>query len=139
MTVRGIIFDKDGTLFDFNATWGAWARRVLEVETADHPDRLAALAEALGFDLTSDRFHPHSIVIASTAEETARAAMPYLAETSIDALLDRWNRMAAEAPQVAAAPLGPLLQRFRQNGLTLGVATNDAEAPARSHLASEGV
>jgi phosphoglycolate phosphatase len=24
--VRGVLFDKDGTLFDFRATWGAWAR-----------------------------------------------------------------------------------------------------------------
>ena len=23
--VRGIVFDKDGTLFDFAATWEAWA------------------------------------------------------------------------------------------------------------------
>ncbi len=137
--LRGLVFDKDGTLFDFNATWGAWARRVLEVETQDDPDRLVPLAEALGYDLEAERFHPHSLVIASTAEETARAAMPYLAETSVETLLGRWNRLAAEAPQVAAAPLVPLLQRFRQHGLALGVATNDAETPARSHLRAEGV
>ena len=22
--IRGLVFDKDGTLFDFNATWAAW-------------------------------------------------------------------------------------------------------------------
>jgi hypothetical protein len=23
--LRGLIFDKDGTLFDFHATWGSWS------------------------------------------------------------------------------------------------------------------
>ncbi|WP_420013405.1 hypothetical protein [Tateyamaria sp.] len=27
--VRGIIFDKDGTLFDFGTTWEAWAAAFL--------------------------------------------------------------------------------------------------------------
>ena len=45
----------------------------------------------------------------------------------------------AAAPQVEAAPLGPLLDRLLAAGLTLGVATNDSEAPARAHLARAGV
>jgi phosphoglycolate phosphatase len=32
LVIKGIIFDKDGTLFDFNATWGAWTRGMLEAE-----------------------------------------------------------------------------------------------------------
>ncbi|MFM2354690.1 MAG: hypothetical protein RLZZ528_426, partial [Pseudomonadota bacterium] len=24
--IRGLLFDKDGTLFDFMATWGQWTR-----------------------------------------------------------------------------------------------------------------
>ena len=30
MTIRGVIFDKDGTLFDFQSTWGIWTTQVLE-------------------------------------------------------------------------------------------------------------
>ena len=41
------------------------------------------------------------------------------------------------APQRPAAPLGPLLAGLRGQGLKLGVATNDAEAPARAHLAQD--
>ena len=137
--IQGLIFDKDGTLFDFNATWGAWAQRVFEQETADDPSRLEPLAEALGYDLENQRFQPHSIVIAGTNEETALAALPYLKDDEVGPVLARWNVMAAEAPQVEAAPLAALLGQFRQAGLTLGVATNDAEVPARAHLRAAGV
>ena len=27
--IRGALFDKDGTLFDFAATWNAWAQSML--------------------------------------------------------------------------------------------------------------
>ena len=36
-------------------------------------------------------------------------------------------------------PLLPLLSGLRARGLRLGLATNDAEAPARAHLAQAGI
>ena len=41
--------------------------------------------------------------------------------------------------QVPAAALAPFLGGLRRSGLALGVATNDAEAPARAHLSDAGV
>jgi len=137
--IRGIVFDKDGTLFDFNATWGAWAATVIQSETEGDTQRRDLLAQALGFDLTAKRFHPSSLAIASPARDIVLAAMPYLKETSIDVVLERWNALAAQAPQVEVTPLKPFLTKLRAAGLVVGVATNDAEAPARAHLAAVGV
>ncbi|SLN23200.1 HAD family hydrolase [Pseudooctadecabacter jejudonensis] len=137
--IRGVVFDKDGTLFDFNATWAVWMQGVLEAETRGDSARRSALAGALGFDLDTLRFAPTSLVIASTAREIAQAALPYVEETDVDVLLARLNAMAAAAPQVEAAPLGPFLERLKHAGVSLGVATNDGEAPARAHLAAAGV
>ena len=47
MKISGVLFDKDGTLFDFNATWGTWARGMLEAETGGDPALFARLADAL--------------------------------------------------------------------------------------------
>lgn len=137
--IRGVVFDKDGTLFDFNATWGAWARDVLVAETAQTPEQLAPLAEALGYDLEAGLFRKGSLVIASTVAEIAEAALPYVTETSTQALIDRFNAAAIHAPQVPATDLVAFVGRLKGAGLKLGVATNDGEAPARAHLRDAGV
>jgi phosphoglycolate phosphatase len=137
--IRGVVFDKDGTLFDFQATWGAWTRTMLEAESQGDPVLRSQLAEAMGYDLSVGRFWPDSVVIASTTETVAehlRAALPGIDK---DALIDRMNARAKGAPQVEAAPLLDLLGRLRGRGLALGVATNDTEEPARVHLRMAGV
>ena len=132
--IKGIIFDKDGTLFDFNATWGTWTRGMLEAETAHDPTLFAPLAEALGYNTKENRFRPDSVVIAATAGETADQIMTVLPHLDKQALLARMNAAAAQVPQVEAVPLVSYFTGLRQAGLCLGIATNDAEAPARTHL-----
>jgi phosphoglycolate phosphatase len=136
--IKGVVFDKDGTLFDFNATWGAWARDVFVAETQGDPARLAELADALGYDLEVGLFRAGSLVIASTVSEIAQAALPFVPGTSVEALIARFNAAAIVAPQVETTPLVPFLTSLREAGLKLGVATNDGEEPARAHLAAAG-
>ena len=137
--IKGIIFDKDGTLFDFNATWGCWTGGLIAEECGDDTVLQQALAAELAFDLQSQRFEKHSIVIASTAEEVADVILPYLPDTTPSALIDRMNARAAQAPQVEAAPLKTFLADLKSRGFVLGVATNDSEMPARAHLDQAGI
>ena len=30
MKIKGVLFDKDGTLFDFQKTWNAWSAQMIE-------------------------------------------------------------------------------------------------------------
>ncbi|MBY5932032.1 HAD family hydrolase [Tateyamaria omphalii] len=139
MPVRGIIFDKDGTLFDFSTTWEAWAAAFLR-RAAKGDEGLAERAgAAIGFDLLRGRFERDSVVIAGTPVEIAADLGPHFPELSQDVLLVLLNQEAARAPQAEAVPLAPLLTALRARGLALGVATNDAEAPARAHLADAHV
>ena len=137
--VKGILFDKDGTLFDFNATWAAWAYDFLTDLAGGDASKAAFLAGTLGFDYAHRSFHPESPVIAGTPEEIAQYIMPFVQDVPDAELLDRMNQSAANAPQIEAVPLEPLLDQMRAAGLRLGVATNDAELPARSHLGRAGV
>ncbi|WP_300061785.1 HAD family hydrolase [uncultured Roseobacter sp.] len=131
--VRGVLFDKDGTLFDFAATWEAWAAAFLDRLARDR-SHAAQLGAEIGFDLAARRFQPGSVVVAGTPGEIAQALLPHLPGQSFRGLMQVMNAEAAQAQQVEAVPLVPFLSGLRREGLRLGVATNDAEAPARAHL-----
>ncbi|WP_415919991.1 HAD family hydrolase [Tateyamaria sp. SN6-1] len=137
--VRGVIFDKDGTLFDFRTTWEAWAAAFLRRAARGDEDRAARAGRALRFDLAAARFAPDSVAIAGTMQEIADALAPEFPELDHAALLDLLNTEAARAPQAEAVPLVPFLNGLRGRGLRLGVATNDSERPAQAHLESAGV
>jgi phosphoglycolate phosphatase len=132
--IRAILFDKDGTLFDFQATWGAWAQRLLTEFSGNDRARADEMAQVLGFDLATGRFLPQSPVIAGTGREVAELLTPMLPGQTIDALEAHLAREASIAPLVPATPLRPLLESLRNSGLKLGVATNDFESVARDHL-----
>ena len=132
--VKGLLFDKDGTLFDFRTTWGGWTRRTIDVLAKGDAALAARLAPVLGFDPVSGDFAADSAVIAHTTAEIRDLILPLLPPTDPDALLAEMNQMAAENQMIAAVPLVPLFARFRQMGLKVGLATNDAEGPAHAHL-----
>jgi len=139
MPIRGILFDKDGTLFDFEASWSEWAAGLFHDLAEGDPTLTEALADRAGYDLARRRFLPGSPVIAGTLEEVATCLQPILPAARLDALVHRMNAAAAEAPMVPVAPLAPLLADLRAFGLKLGVATNAAEVEARAHLTAAGV
>lgn len=132
--VKGVLFDKDGTLFEFAATWEAWAKAFLLRASAGNAAKAAEVGRAIGFDLTAGRFARGSVVIAGTPGEIVDALAAHFPDTSRSGLLTLLNEEAATAPQVEAVPLVPFFEALRAKGLRLGVATNDAETPARAHL-----
>jgi phosphoglycolate phosphatase len=104
--ISGLLFDKDGTLFDFQASWGVWARTVL--------DELAGAISARGSPGHGDalrpvraRFHPDSAVIAGTGDEVAALLAPASAGLAgRGGCAGNWlGDRAAEAPMVEAVPL----------------------------------
>lgn len=134
--IRGIIFDKDGTLFDFAETWGAWAQNMLLAEAGGDRGLAQQLGQAIGFDLDSAAFHPDSPVIAGTADTVAQLMVPLLPAHRRAGLTARLDLMAQDVPLAPVTDLRALMAELRAAGYALGVVTNDAEAPARTHLAA---
>ncbi|UWP97391.1 HAD family hydrolase [Aliiroseovarius crassostreae] len=138
MTVKALLFDKDGTLFQFAATWESWARAVLKRLTGEDIDRAREVGNAIGFDYDAGQFERDSIVIAGTPEEVVNALSGFF-DHSPDELETILNEEAATAPQAQAVNLRDVLGHLRSLGFGLGVATNDAEMPARAHLEGAGI
>jgi len=136
--IDGVIFDKDGTLFDFQKSWGGVAARVLD-QLARDAAHAADLAAAMGFDRISGRFAPDSPMIAGTSADVAAAMIPHLPDMTPEGLAAHLNSQATTARMHPAVDLRVVLQDLRDRGLRLGVGTNDTEAPARAHLAEAGI
>jgi phosphoglycolate phosphatase len=134
----GVIFDKDGTLFDFKRSWGMWASAMLRALAEDEAHALR-LGRAVGFDPQSGQFQPDSPVIAGTNDEIALALMPELPGHALGAVAARLTDLATDAPMIPAADLPRVLGGLRAQRLKLGLATNDSERAARAHLAAHGV
>ena len=136
MNIRGVIFDKDGTLFDFQSTWGIWTAQVLARIAGSDEALLQQLAETLGYDTQTRRVQPGSVIVAATPMDIAAVVNDCIPALSQAQICEWLNEEAKTAPQVLVTDLHRLTEELRRINLGLCVMTNDAEAPARTHLAS---
>lgn len=143
--IRGIVFDKDGTLIDFEKTWtpvllgGAAAL----ADTIGRADMVDALLEAVGGDARSGRILPGSLLASGTTDVVAarwREILPELPSLPevIKWLDEYWTRETL-ANLHPVTPLQPLLRRLRTDGHAVALATNDTEHAAHLTLKQLGI
>lgn len=137
--ISAILFDKDGTLFDFSASWADWVCRILDDLSKGSKAHANAMAVTIQFDMGARRFLPSSPMIAGTIDDAAELLSAHLPQMSRKALVTYLAETSAKAAMVPPVPLLPLLSKFQQRGILMGVATNDGEMPARAHLAQAGI
>jgi phosphoglycolate phosphatase len=133
MTIDAILFDKDGTLYDFHATWSAFAKQAIHAFPGVAPERVA---DALGFDMVEGRFRHDAPFVSGTAEETATLLSQETGVPMIE-IRDRFDEIGRGTPQVPVPGVERTLAGLAPR--PLGVATNDAERSALAHLAITGI
>jgi phosphoglycolate phosphatase len=142
MAIKAILFDKDGTLIDFDATWGPAAYEVMRALSRGDAIKLARLVAVSEYDLATRSFRPTSPLVAgSSAEYGPLWAVALDREpgeplyTEMDDLFRHWGlRHLAPIGDPAA-----ILSGLALAGLKLGIATNDAEASARAQANAMGI
>ncbi|KUF12168.1 HAD family hydrolase [Pseudoponticoccus marisrubri] len=137
--VDAVLFDKDGTLFDFEATWNVWAGQVVAALSGGDHGLAARLAAAARYDLAAGRYFPDSPVIAGTNAEAAACLATELPGWRVEEIEQFLVEAAADAPLAEPVPLVPLLAELAAMDLSLGVVTNDSESVARAHLTTAGI
>jgi phosphoglycolate phosphatase len=142
MALTGILFDKDGTLIDFEASWSRVYRELaLDLARGDAV-RAEAMMIAGGLDRATGRIRAGTVLAAGTTADIARLWFPELAGEAfatlvvdIDAIFHR-NGIACSVPMPG---LAATLDRLAGMGFVMGVATSDGTAAAKAALQMLGV
>ena len=129
--MRAIVFDKDGTLLDFQATYGPATRDVLRALDGD----FERMAKAIGYDAAGETFAPSSPVIAGSNADVLDALRGAGASVSLEEL----DALFAETSVPHAALLPGVTEALAALDRPLAIATNDAEACARLQLERVGL
>jgi phosphoglycolate phosphatase len=133
MPLRAILFDKDGTLVDFDKTWGMAIFKAMQVLSKDAA-QMERLAVAIDYDLSARRIRPHSPLVAASTGDYAPIWAAALEVPYDEAFLARLDRLSAEFGLADVSPIGEpatLLADLKASGYLVGVLTNDSERGAR--------
>lgn len=139
---RGVVFDKDGTLLDFHATWDATLGNVLVDFAGGDAELLAALDGELGFDREATHIRPDSPFVADSSQQFADRLAALIGRPVGDPTLvvEIDERIDAHAPPLATPEPGAaaLIAALAARGVPMAVATNDNAVRARPQLAALG-
>lgn len=142
MPIRAILLDKDGTLVDFQRTWGPATDLVLKTLAAGDRAAYRKLADVSRFVEADRRFLPDSPLIAEPTPVFAALWADALGRTASGAFAAEVDRLFAAAAVAHLTPIGnppALLDELARRGYRLGLMTNDAEANTRAQARQLGI
>ena len=130
MKYRGIVFDKDGTLLDFNQTW----LPVYRYAAREFAEGDAVLEDLLltqhGFEPGLNRFIGGSLLAAGNNRQIAHAWADQINKPDqVEHISARLHQIFHQQGALHATPVKHLantLRQLRQSGKKLGVATADS-------------
>ena len=135
--IAAILFDKDGTLYDFYHTWGALTEKAALLVAGNDPKRAKFLLENSGKDPVTGKFAPSSPIASGSNREIVEVWCGLIQRMDVDDMYAQVSHMFLEHQKNGAEPVLDLdlfFGRLRGRGLRLGVATMDSEKSARAAM-----
>lgn len=137
--IRAIVFDKDGTLFEFDSAWITYCHTMFDQLVGSDWQARGQLANACGFDLENNSFLPGSVIVGGSIDELCNLWSDILVSTTPDEILEMSYQAVAGLNPDPVCDLSVLTSTLSHHDLVLGVVTNDLERAARDQLQKQGV
>jgi phosphoglycolate phosphatase len=135
--IAGILFDKDGTLYDFYHTWGALTEKAALMVAHGDPARAKFLMENSGKDPVTGKYAPSSPIAAGSNRQIVECWCGLIQRADVDTVYESVRLLFLDHQKNGADPvldLNVFFGRLRGRGLRLGVATMDSEEAARAAM-----
>jgi phosphoglycolate phosphatase len=140
--IKGILFDKDGTLVDFQATWFAIGDSMALQAAGGDRDKADRLMAVAGYDFEAHRFKADSVFAAGTNADIVALWYPNLPADKRQAMVTGFDTLTASEGAAQSVPLPgskEAIARLHAAGFRLGVATNDSTGGAEKTLLALGI
>lgn len=140
--MRGILFDKDGTLVDFHASWSQLFRQLcLDLAEGDG-QRAAAMLRQGGMDPDTGIVRAGSVFAVGNSVDIVATWYPGLTPAAHSRMVDRIDQVFYENGIRYSVPIPGVketLAGLAESGFVMGVATSDGTAGTRAALAVLGL
>ena len=140
--IKGLLFDKDGTLIDVIATWLPVYREMLAEAFPGREAHWDSVMRSSGFEPTSNSFKANSMLAVGTTDQLVDLWWPGLDHDErrrrIVRVDDEFKSRSTKYIQ-SLVPLKDFFGELQARGLKVGIATNDSERSARNHVDLLGV
>lgn len=138
---QAIIFDKDGTLIDFDAMWGGWALYLAEqLHQVSGINVRDALCESFGYDQTAEKVLAHGMMAASPMAKLYQLTVEVM---QAQGLSEEEAKRIVEAgwcipdPVVLAKQFTDtwtLFSNLHKQNIKIAIATSDDRAPTQAMI-----
>ena len=142
MAIRGILFDKDGTVIDYWRTWVPINREAALYAARGDKALADELLRRGGHDPATDRVTPGSPLAAGDFRDIAEAFAAHAQVAAADRLVAGIERIFCSGGaqhSVLIAGARATLAELKRRGLRLGLATNDSAGGLEASLADHDV